>query len=192
MGKYLSFKFAYNEMPGCNNNFEKALLRIGEKDPLNVKKYKMCGRMTRENDVLTRNDYIKRGILNVRKTLNGHLGHSGKYKNRMISLSSKVNIIKKEDDLYLKSKISYKEYKKIVKTVFDLLYKCDPAYCDELIKVERKDAFPMKELNHRRSFRTIAPIQSNMIIRTINGQTDIIRKYCEDVSSYLARGNYYV
>ena len=181
MGKYYTFKHDYDTIPNSKNNFIKALKRIGQRDPEKIEKTKLCGRKPKPGEKLKDKEYIGRGILNVRKKLNRHLGKSGKYTNRMIRLCAEIELVKTENNLsWLKAKLPYKDYKKIVSATYNILRECDKKYCTELLSCEREDKYIQKDFYKNQKYKTVAPIQTNMIIRTSEGKTEKITEFAED------------
>lgn len=188
MGKYYSFKHDYDAEPISKENFTKALRRIGQKDPKEVIVTKLGGKKPALGAQLTDKEYINRGILNIRKSLNGHLGLSGKYTNRMIRLSSTVDKLKSDSGtVWLKSKLPKKDYIKIVEATYKLLEKCDKQLCKDLLNAEKQDKYIQQGYYKAKCYKTIAPIQTNMIIRTAVGKTERITAFAQDFREYIGR-----
>lgn len=186
MSKYYVFKLDYDKMPESKNNFNKTLKRLGQKDPKGIVKTSLHGRKPNPGKKLSDKQYISRGILNVRKELNRHLGKSGKYTNRMIYLSAQVEICRIEDNkVYLKSKLPYKAYKKIVSATYNLLKKCDNSYCKELQNIEQNDTYLQNKIYKSIKYKTVAPIQTNMIIRTTKGKTSELTQFAFDFRKHI-------
>lgn len=181
MGKYYTFKHNYKNKPASCENFREAIIQIGKKDPYNVKRTKLVGCPPINTYDFTEKDYFNRGVLNIRKHLNTHLGISGKYTNRMIRLSSEFKIIIDDDKIiWIKTMLPKKDFKVIVSATYNILRKCDKQFCEKLFKIEEGDAYEMKDFYKSSKFKTIAPIQTNTIIRTAKGKTEAITEFAND------------
>lgn len=181
MGKYYTFKHDYKNIPCSKENFRKAIIRIGQKDPKDIKKTKLLGQVPDSNFVLTEKDYFGRGVLNIRKQLNTHLGLSGKFTNRMIRLSSEFEVINDDDNkTWIKTKLPKKDFKFIVRATYNILWGCDKKFCQELLKIEKADKYEMKNYYTSSQFKTIAPIQTNTIIRTKKGKSESITEFADE------------
>lgn len=186
MSKYFTFRQDYGKLPKSHENFIEALKRIGMIDPEKIKKTSLYGRKPDPEEKLTEERYVRRGILNVRKVLNRHLGISGKYTNRMIKLCSEVEMVKNQNGVvWLKSKLPHKEYKKIVETTYNILRKYDKQYCNKLLLDEKGDKYLLQNFHHNTKYKTIAPIQTNMIVRTSEGKTEEITAFVKDFKKYI-------
>lgn len=190
MSKYFTFRQDYDKVPKSQENFIKALKHIGMKDPEKIVKTSLYSLKPDPEEKLTDKEYIGRGILNVRKVLNRNLGLSGKYKNRMIRFCAEIETVKIENgNVWLKAKLPYKEYKKIVDTTYTILKKCDKQYCNKLLQEEEKDFYIQKNFYRNRKFKTIAPIQTNMIVRTNKGKTEQITEFTEEFKKFIIKEN---
>lgn len=186
MGKYFCVRYVYDVVPMSQQNFRKALKRIGQKDPWKIRKTRLHGKVPRLGAILSEKDYINRGVLNVRKELNRHLGESGKYTNRMISFCSKVTCIKADDGtIWLRAKLPLKEYKRIIEATYKLLNQCDSGLSKSLLQYEKEDKYFMQNFYKSRCYKTVAPIQTNMIIRTFGGKTDQITRFAANFRNYI-------
>ena len=181
MSKYYTYVLDYDTIPYSKDNFIKALIEIGKDDPKDIKKTSLCGKKRESGETLSKQELMNRGILNVRKQLNSHLGLSGKYTNRMIRLSSTVEVVKEgNNQVWLKSKLPKEDFKKIVKATYTILRKCDKKYCNTLVNDFKQDSYIFKKSNKNIGLQTIAPIQTNMIIRTIIGKNEKVTDFVED------------
>lgn len=181
MGKYYSFKYDYDCLPKSKDNFRNALMRIGEKDPKRIRKTSLNGRKPDQNEELSDKKLVNRGILNVRKELNRHLGKNGKYSNRMIKFCSEVAFVEtNEKAIWLKAKIPHEAYSEIIRAAYKLLEDCDIAYCKNLFETEKHDKYIYQDFYSNEMFKTTAPIQTNMIIRTFKGNTEEIVTYANE------------
>ena len=141
--KYLSVEVAFDRIPASKNNFLLALKRIGEIDPKNIKRTTLRYKFAQKTK-FTDSDFIKRGILNVRKVLNSNLGKNGKYKNRMFKSISGIKVREKENKHYCWAHIPHSEYTDIVNATYILLKQFDSKYCAYLLNLERNDDYKVK------------------------------------------------
>lgn len=180
--KYYPFKWSYKNAPGSKNNFEIALKRIGELDPYNIKRTSLIvNHKTKYNpEDMKPRQLQNRGILNVRKRLNGHLGKSGKYTNRMIRLTATVKNIKNADN-ELKIKVPKKDYIKIAMVTYLMLWECDQELCKILLNKTIEDHLPSGDKNKQISMKTVVPVQTNIIIQS-EGRTDDIQEFIKYVT----------
>lgn len=163
--KYYNFEAWFDRYPCSCNNMRKALHRIGEINPFEIKRLSLSnGRKCPKN--LSERKYVKRGVLNIRSALNGNLGKSGKFSNRMITCLLSVKQRGKDGDFYLKTTIPKKEFAKIAATIFCVLWNQDSMYCERLLLDEQKDIYSQKILNNCRALCAIVPIQTNIIVRS--------------------------
>lgn len=181
MSKYYTFEQDFETMPVSKDNFVKAIIRIGQKDPLGVRKTSLCGHVPGDTVALTKKQYFNRGVLNVRKKLNSNLGLSGKYTNRMIRLSTEIEVLKIDNNyIWLKTKLPKKAFKDIVLATYNILNKCDKKLCQDLLAVEKSDKYIMKNFYSSKKIKTIAPIQTNMVIRSIVGKNESITAFVNE------------
>ena len=189
MSKYYTFTQDYLNFPESVFNFKKALKRIGELDPKHIEKTSLFGRKPDKDKKLKEGQLIGRGILNVRFVLNRHLGKSGKYSNRMIRLSSEAIINETDSSFWIKSKLPKADYKKIVYNTYNILKDCDESYCLKLLNIENKDKYPYQDYHNDMKMKSIAPIQSNLIIRTIKGKTEAITTFAKEFRKEIQGGD---
>lgn len=116
---------------------------------------------------------IKRGILNVRKRLNHHLGKSGKFKNGMLRKMATTKARLKDGKYYIETSIPKEDYIKIVVVTYFLLWECDQEYCYKLLEIEEGDIYPAKDLNRQTPTKALTPIQTNICIRSIGRTREV-------------------
>lgn len=188
MGKYYTFEYEYGELPFSRNNFVKAIKRLGIINPNKIKKTSLHGMAINDSVSLSSQQKFNRGILNIRKELNTHLGTSGKYTNRMIKFSSWYKIIEKNDEyVKIKTKIPKKEFKNIVETTYKLLQENDLDYCKKLQDIEAKDYIPTKGIIKKNIYRIIAPLQTDALIRTAQSEFKKAYKHAYDFTDYVCK-----
>lgn len=163
--KYYCFEAWFDRHPCSCDNMKKALRRIGEINPFEVKRLSLAnGQKCVEN--LSERKYIKRGVLNIRRVLNRNLGKNGKFTNRMFMKLFGVKQREAHGNFYLKATIPKREFAKIVTTVFCVLWGQDPDYCEQLLFDELEGQYSPKILNNSRALCAIAPIQTNIVVRS--------------------------
>ena len=186
--KYYQYKHDYKNIPNCKNNLKKALKRIGELDPFSVKRTTLS-RHKQVANTLTDKQLFNRGVLNVRLALNRNLGKSGKYSNRMIKMCATVKTEELADySYYLSAKLPQMDYIKIVQTTYTILWQFDRPFCEQLFSIEKSDSYPFKDRYKNPVFKSTAPIQTNLIIRS-TGRTQQSQKFISFVKENLDRGN---
>lgn len=158
--KYLRLHISFNKKPNSIVNLSSALIRIGEADPMNVNRVTLK-RKRHQNEALSRNNYFMRGILNVRKYLNGTLGKNGKYSNTMIASISKIRI-RSNNDYFIR--IPHGEYIRIVDAIYSLLHSIDCPYCNYLLNIELNDDYVPKDPKLKLEYKTISPVQTHIIL----------------------------
>ena len=168
--KYIKLEVNYSSVPLSKNNLKKAFKELGRIDPLCIKKYTLK-RTHRDKKVdfehLNDKQLISRGILNVRKSLNGNLGSHGKFSNRMIRKTSEIKEHKTQDNkTYLITQLPYKDYLKITLHTYFLLYQYNKEYCKKLLEIENNDNYEFQSYNKSVATKTITPIQTNIVIRS--------------------------
>ena len=161
--KYISLEVAFNRVPASKDNFLLALKRIGEMNPKNIKRTTLRYKFALKTD-FTDSDYVKRGILNVRKVLNSNLGKNGKYKNRMFKSISGIKVREKGNEYYCWTHIPHSEYTDIVNATYMLLRQVDPKYCDYLLSLERNDGYKVKAEIKKLFLETTAPVQTHVVL----------------------------
>lgn len=181
MRKYI-FKVCKNEILRSDKNFRKALRRIGELDPLNVKRstLKVTHLTVFKTEDMKERQLINRGILNVRKKLNRNLGKSGKYTNSMIQSCSKIKVEHDGDYHTYFAKLPIKEFLKITIETYILLWQCDEQFCDQLLSLVDKDISELISIRPL-PLRTTAPVQTDLIIQGGKGKN----KEVEDFINYM-------
>lgn len=165
--KYLNLVLYTNIIPTCIDNFSQIVCRIGEINPENINCTSLFRKYNKEEMQPTKSNYFKMGILNLRKNLNRHLGHSGKYSNRMIRKIS--NISKKrisQRSFLLKESVPHAEYINIVKMAYKILYEIDPMMAADLYKMHENDNYDGKATSSI-CFGTVAPIQTSIILSAV-------------------------
>lgn len=163
--KYVSFCADFSTYPVCYKNMKLALRRLGELDPLDVKKTTLNGIRVQKTN-LSEKDLFNRGVLTVRKALNRNLGKSGKYTNRMIRKTSKINAKEKDGILYLTTSIPKKDTKRIISITYTMLWAFDNNYCISLLNTESNAEYKEKLDIKNVLLKTIFPIQTNIILRS--------------------------
>lgn len=165
--KYISLGANYSILPMCMNNMKLALKRIGEANLFNISLWRV--RKNRASNVmpLSDNQLIKLGILNVKKQLNRNLGKNGKFTGRMIRKTASIKQNQSDDSNELITTFPRNDVIRIVIATYNLLYAIDANCCTKLLEVVESDDYNGKELNRNLQTRTIWPIQSNIIIRSV-------------------------
>ena len=161
--KYLSVEAAFTRVPMSKDNFLLALKRIGEIDPKNIKRMTLRHQFNQKTQ-FSDWDYIKRGILNVRKVLNSNLGKNGKYKNRLFNSIARIKVSQRGDEYYCWTHIPHSEYIAIINETYILLDQIDPQYCANLLAMERGDAYRIKAEINKEFLETTAPVQTHIIL----------------------------
>lgn len=165
--KYISLEVAFNKVPASKDNFLLALKRIGEIDPKNIKRTTLKYKFAQKTE-FTDSDYVKRGILNVRKVLNSNLGKNGKYKNRMFQFISGIKVREKGNEHYCWTRIPHSEYTDIVNATYKLLKQVDSQYCDYLLNLERNDVYKVKAEIKKIFLETTAPVQTHVVLMSLS------------------------
>lgn len=170
--KYISLSANYAILPMCMKNMKFALKRIGEANLFDVPLWRV--RKNRAGNVkpLSENQLINLGILNIKKQLNRNLGKNGKFTGRMIKKTASIKHYKSADAIELITTFPRNDFISIVIATYNLLYTIDANYCSKLMEIVESDDYEGKELNMNLQTRTICPIQSNIIIRSVGKATE--------------------
>ncbi len=176
--KYCTLRACYAKTLISCCNFRKALIRIGELDPFDIKRTNLKrNRILKKEHGMTEKDYLNRGILTVRRYLNGNMRKNGKYSNKMIRLTSTVcqefSKTEKKPSGYYKVKLPKKDYIKISLATYTLLFQNDRKLCDELLKDTHSDSI---DTFGKDAVYTVAPIQTD-IVRRSTGRTEEIQAF---------------
>lgn len=164
--KYIKLEASFTKSPNCANNLNKALKEIGRKDPLQIKRFTLKRNHKNDNNNPTEKQLINRGILNVRKSLNGNLGSHGKFSNRMIKKTAEIKKNKKNKQVCLLTQLPYKDYLRITLHTYFLLYQVNKDFCSKLLEIEKEDQYPFKDSNNSVATKSITPVQTNIVIRS--------------------------
>ena len=189
MSKYYTFKHNYAKIPFSKENYKKAIISIGKIDPYGIQKTQLFGKAPEPDTELTEIQFFNRGILNIRRKLNGHLGMSGKYSNKMIKLPSEVIEYETEGVYWLKAKLPKDDFSAIVRATYNILYKWNRTYCNTLLQIEEMDDYEMQNICKSIKHKTIAPIQTNLIVRVVRGKTEHITNFAERFRKDISRRN---
>ncbi len=181
--KYLRLHVAFSGNLNSINNMKKALQRIGEVNPFNIKRTTLRVNYIKK-ETLSEKDYFNRGILNVRKELNKNLGKNGKYKNKMIRLSSKVKTSNKGEG-FCSICVPHAEFIKIINATYTLLSKVDPAFCKKLLDIEIFATYKPKSIINKVSNQTVAPVQTHII--NMSESTLFNKKQYKDLKDAIRR-----
>lgn len=187
--KYLPLEAEFNKVPACIVNMEEALFRLGQINPHNISPRKACWDLASiESNRIPRYKLIKMGILNVKKTLNGHLGKSGKYTTKMISQTAHIRTTQKENGVWiLSTRIPAREFIAIVVKIYLELWTYDKSYCYKLLNIESHDNYPGQKLFDEIAMKVIAPIQANIIFLT-KGRTQYVESSLKRIRITIMRG----
>ena len=180
--KYCNLEVEYHTIMLSSENFRKALVRIGELDPFDIKvtTFHYNHLSKKSNEAMNVKDYFKRGVLNVRYYLNRHKGKSGKYTNQMIECAARIE----QDELTLKCKIKVpkKDYINIAVATYIILWQWDRAFCQNLLFLTAGDPI---EQNRQIAVQTIAPIHTD-IVCSCNSDDANVQKFL-DYTRYIVR-----
>lgn len=160
--KYYNLTGSFDKKLISHNSFKKALKRIGELNPYDIKRatLKVNHTTNTTSGHLTKKQLYNRGVLSVRRKLNGHLGKSGKYTNRMIKKTAEIRTIDKKT---YSTKLPKYDYLKIAKATYFLLQQYDEKYCQALFKDADND-----NINIECPYlKTTAPIQTEIVKRSV-------------------------
>lgn len=175
--KYYNFDFCYATFPLCFENLHEAICIIGLHNIKNVNypKVRTPRAELHPNDTtnkkqLSKNQLFMRGVYNIRKALNGHLGKNGKYSVKCIKRFANI---KKYQDTEGKLNVTFPRQKKaffeLSCTIYVLLYSADPAKCAELFNIADNEKLPRDGYRNNKTFPTVAPIHTDVILN-INGK----------------------
>lgn len=151
------------------HNMRKALIAIGKHDPMGVKRYYLFKIQQyvrfKSDSAITDKDYLRRGILNIRKKLNSNLGKSGKFSNNMI-FKMLFNDVATTNNNRETVYINYEMFISIVRTICVMLYNCDAQLAEELLLIAQNDrtVAGLMRTPRGKCFKTVAPAPTNEII----------------------------
>ena len=165
--KYITLSADYSTLPMCANNLKLALKCIGKANLLHVPLWRVRKNSLHNVAQLSDNQLINLGVLNIKKQLNHHLGNNGKYSNRMIRRTASLKQNKSADAINLITSFPKNDLIAIIIATYTLLYTIDANYCATLLGFVEIDDYTGKDLNRNLPTRTICPIQSNIIIRSV-------------------------
>lgn len=170
MRKY-TFKVCKNGILQSDKNFRKALRRIGELDPLNVKRstLKVTHLTVFKTEDMKDRQLINRGVLNVRKRLNRNLGKSGKYTNGMIQSCSEVKVEHDGNYHTYSAKLPIKEFLRITVETYFLLWQCDEQLCKKLLCLTEQDINELYEIKPL-PLKTTALVQTDLVVQGGKGK----------------------
>ncbi len=168
--KFLYFDWHYKVLPVSENHFEEALKRIGEINPYAINTNKLFKHPKSKSREMREIDYFNLGVLNVRRKLNGHLGKSGKFTMTMIRKSAKIKHSKHDENTLIIS-VPKKDYIRIALATYMLLWDNDRAFCKKLLTMTENDELLMTEKNQQIAMKTVAPVHTDIIIKS-KGKTD--------------------
>lgn len=161
--KYLHLTTGFSKIPMSLGNLGRAIQRIGEIDPYRIKRTTLKRKCTNINQ-LSDKEFFYRGVLNIRKRLNRHLGKNGKCTNKMIILISRVYEMFDDEQLYLIAHVPYATYVKIINATYEILKEIDPMFCNCLLETELTDNYMPKADIKKVSLESMAPVQTHIIL----------------------------
>lgn len=167
--KYYLLRAEYDCDLQCINNLSDAYIRIGEINPQKIPSRYVQNKIKHKRKTkLCKKRLEKMGILNIRKKLNGHCRKSGKYSIRMLQEAAKLTSTKKTaNGVYrITAHLPINDYIMIVKETANLLKEIDSAAYTNLSTREQVDDYPFRNLLKNQDAKTVAPIQSNIILRS--------------------------
>ena len=168
-----------NSIFKSKNNFERALLEIGKRNPYGIRKLSLVSHKRIDPNIpFKKKDIIKLGELNIYRCLNGSLGLGKQYSLSKIRKIKQVKVKNHNDgnlSQYLYSvNIPYNEYTRIVRAVSSLLHQSNCHAECVLEQIETNDKYCGKNAFKNKALHRIVPIQTGIIMcssgRTKNKQ----------------------
>lgn len=157
------FQTNFTVPPQHKDNMLSALRRIGIKNPEGITH--ISPRKKIDSIVVpSSNDYLKLGILNVKKRLNNNKGKSGKFS--ITSIKRTATIISarnKPFDLIARVPLSSKDFDKLIETVYNMLYEVDYPYISHLRNIYINDAFLPKPPIKNHIWDSVVPVQTTIV-----------------------------